>query len=268
MQKCIGLEAFTFDGGLMRILMVTMLMFALVQPLRAQTGSTHSTAQEEDEQLFIELKGALKELTALDESDRKLAQSNQIQVETAQMLDRAEDKIRREEIPPLVERGRAADAMRQRIIDSGCPPDGGEVPIAVAERCNPLISAHRAEVQQIEANMTSIRSRMETIQNTRRAVSETTLANTRQQKTNNTRRDELQATKLRLYGQIITRSITIVENRAKASTACEKLGNEEAHCCLSVVWDGADPNRCSIELIYQVFERAGVFATREVRPVR
>ena len=62
MQKGIVLETFTFEGGLMRIFVVTMLMFVLVQPLSAQAASIPSTAQEELEQLFLELKGALKEL--------------------------------------------------------------------------------------------------------------------------------------------------------------------------------------------------------------
>lgn len=238
-------------------------------PAGSQAASTQSDAQAALDQMSAHLKAALVELTTIDESDKKLAISNQTQIDTTEMLNRSERKIKTEEIPALQERANAADIMRQQAIDMGCPPEGGEAPIDLANRCNPLVRAHRAKVEQIFKDMEVIKGNMATIENTRRAVSETTLANTKQQKANNDRREQLQATKLQLYGEMIRQSLTIVKNKSVANQACKGLPNiEEAHCCLSVIWDGANPNWCGIELIYKVFERSGIFSTREVKPVR
>ena len=248
----------------MQILVATVLALAVVQPSAAQTR----TAQQELDELSAQLRDARKESTELDESDRKLAQSNQVQAETHRMLTRAEERIRAEEVPRIVERGRAADVTRQRIIDSGCPPHGGEVPLAVAQRCNPMIGAHAAEVQRIEADALELRNRLATIERTREAANETTIANARQQSANNARRNELQARQAQLRVQMIQRAVSAHEKRAKATEACKALTPlENAHCCLSVVSDGASPTRCGPEPIYQAFERAGVFGSAVVRPV-
>jgi hypothetical protein len=253
----------------MRMLIATILMFAVVLPAGSQAASMQSDAQATLDQVASQLKAALVELTALDDSDKKLTISNQVQIDTTKMLDRSERKIKTEEIPPLQERANSADIMRQQAIDMGCPPEGGETSIDLANRCNPLVRAHKAKVEQILIDMEVIKGNMATIENTRRAVSETTLANAKQQKANNDRRGQLQANKQQLYGEMIRQSLAIVKNKSVANQACKALPNiEEAHCCLSVIWDGANPNRCGIELIYQVFERSGVFATREVKPVR
>jgi hypothetical protein len=142
-------------------------------------------------------------------------------------------------------------------------------PIDLVNKCNPLIREHKAKIKQILEDNEVIKSKLATIENTRRAVSETTLNNAKQQKANNNRREQLQATKLQIYGEMIRQSLAIVKNKSVASKACKDLPNkEEAHCCLSVIWDGVNPNQCNIELIYQVFGRAGVFGTRVVRPVK
>lgn len=253
----------------MRMLIATILTLAIMLPAGAQAASTQSDAQAALDQMAAQLKAALVELTVIDESDKKLAISNQAQIDTTMLLNRSERRIKSEEIPALAARGREADEMRQQAIDMGCPPEGGVGPIDLVNRCNPLASEHRAKVNQILEDMDFIKGELATIESTRQAVSETTLANAKQQKANNDRREQLQATKQQLYGDMIRQSLAIVKNKSVASQACKALPNiEEAHCCFSVIWDGVSPSRCGIELIYKVFERAGVFATREVKPVR
>jgi hypothetical protein len=253
----------------MKMLIATILMLAIVLPTGAQAANSQSDAQAALDQIAVDLKAALVELTAIDESDKKLAISNQVQIDTTEMLNRSERRIKMEEIPALQERGKAADEMRQQVIDMGCPPEGGEGPIELVNRCNPLAEKHRGIVENILEDMKVIKESLATIESTRQAVSETTLANAQQQKANNYRRDQLQATKLQLYNKMISQSLAIAKNKSIASQACKALSDvEEAHCCLSVVWDGANPDRCGVELIYQVFQRNGIFGTREVKPVR
>jgi len=195
------------------------------------------------------------------------SKDNQRQIETSGMLDRSERRIRSEEIPAIVERGRHADVMRQNALNSGCPEGGGEVPIATANRCNPLVQAHRAEVERIEADVASIKQRLSTISAGREAVSQSTLANAQKQKENNARRQELDASQLQLQSQMAIRALAVAGNRGKATKACKAIKeNEEAHCCLSVVSDGANPARCGVKLIYRVFLDAGLFGTAAVVP--
>lgn len=251
------------------MLIAAILMLAVLLPASSQAASPQSDAQAALDQITAQLKATLVELTAIDESDKKLAISNQVQIDTTQMLNRSERKIKTEDIPPLQMRANAADEMRQRIINMGCPPEGGVGPIDLVNRCNPLVGEHRAKVEQIMKDMEVIKGNLATIEKTRQAVSDTTLANAKQQKDNNNRREQLQATKLQLYGDMIRRSLAIIKNRAVASKACKALPKlEEAHCCLSVISDGVNPNQCGVELIYQVFEKSGVFGTREVKPAR
>src|SRR6476619_7029659 len=103
-----------------------------------------SSPQSDLDALGIKLEGALKEISALEESDKKLKESDARQLETKAMLDRAERKIRAEEVPEIQRRANAADAQRQQAINSGCPEGGGSLPIAEANRCNALVQAHAA----------------------------------------------------------------------------------------------------------------------------
>ena len=219
--------------------------------------------------LGIKLQDAMKQLQALDDSDQAIARSNQVQIDTSQMLDRAERKIRQEEHPRLIERAREADEMKTRLLRSGCPEHGGEVAREVADRCNPQIRAHRAVVERIEADGLELRARFDKIEHTRGEVSKTTLRNAQQQKENNNRRDELQAAKQRIYLEMIRVSIANADRRRKATEACNRREKpEEVHCCHSVINDGANPSRCGVELIYQVFKGGDVFSAPVVRPAR
>lgn len=250
----------------MRILLTITFLLAMVVAANAVQDKKQSDAQEAIDKIMAELKDTLAELSVLDESDKKLALSNKIQLETTEMLNRTENKIKHEDIPALQQRAREADEMRQQAIDSGCPPEGGKAPIDLANRCNPIVRAHRAKVDKILEDKEVIEGNLATIKETREAVSKTTLANAKQQKENNARRDQLKANKLGLYSQLITNSMSIAKAKAAAVNACKSLSGEQAHCCLSVVWDGANPERCEVELIYQVFEKAGIFSTTIIKP--
>jgi hypothetical protein len=142
--------------------------------------------------------------------------------------------------------------------------DGGRVPIALANRCNPLIAASNEEHDKIVKAYQDLKDRLATIAKTRDAVAKTTLANFDRQKTNRARREELQVTKRDLMGQIISRSLSVIANKAAAVKACESLAGEKAHCCLSVVSDGVNPAQCDVELLYQVLENGGAFQSRAV----
>jgi hypothetical protein len=65
------------------------------------------------------------------------------------------------------------------------------VPRAIADQCNSKAQALNHEHAEIEADEKSMKGQLATIAKTRQAVTETTLANARQQKANNARRDEL-----------------------------------------------------------------------------
>ena len=103
---------------------------------------------------------------------------------------------------------------------------------------------------------------------TRTAVTVTTLDNFGQQKKNKAALTDLQARKLALYSQVITRSMNLVKGKAAASQACTSLPLEKASCCLQVVSDGRGPAQCDAELLFKLFAKAGAFSTTEVMPIK
>jgi len=233
-------------------------------------GAT-ARSEEDDPQAAIDktigqLKGTMRELSALDESDKALAKSNKAQSDTTQMLKNAEDKIRTVEAPRLNERAGRYDQNVAAIIASGCPMGGGRVPVALADRCNPLITASNTEHDRILKAAQDLKDRLATIAKTREAVSKTTLANFQKQKANQARREELQTTRRNLMAEVISRSMRVIASKAAAARACESLPDEKAHCCLSVVSDGANPAQCDVELLYKVFENGGAFRSAAVMP--
>jgi uncharacterized protein YdcH (DUF465 family) len=253
------------SGGAHTRLLIALGIILLLVSSNAQAQEESGSAQALVDQAIAGLKGTMRELSSLDTSDKKLAQSNQAQTDTLGMLKRAEEKIKTVEVPALTERGRLYDIHRQSLIDSGCPVDGGVVPVAVANRCNPLTRANNIEHEKILADLQRLKARATDIENTRQAVYKTTLANAKQQKANNARRDELQAAKLQLMSTVITRSLSLIADKSAAMRACESLEAEKAHCCLSVVSDGANPNQCDVELLYKVLS-GGALQARVVVP--
>jgi hypothetical protein len=252
-------------GTHMRILLTIGLILMAVSS-NAQSQEEPSAAQTAIDKAVADLKGTMREVSSLDNSDKALAKSNKVQSDTTGMLNRAENKIQTIEVPALTERGRLYDIHRQSLIDSGCPVDGGVVPEAVANRCNPLVRANNLEHERILKDLQNLKDRATTITKTRKAVSDTTLANAKKQKANNARREELQAAKLQLMAQVITRSLSLITDKSAAINACGSLPDEKAHCCLSVVSDGVDPNQCDVELLYKVLENGGALQTRAVVP--
>src|ERR1044072_6753048 len=169
---------------LMKTLLTITFTFTLVLSATSGQEKKPSEAQTAIDNLLAEMKGTLAKATALDESDKKLAISNQTQSDTTAMLNRSENKITHEEIPKVMERSQRWDAKRQQHIDSGCPAEATMLPKPVAERCNQETDALMAERAQILKDAQSLKDQLTTIEKTRQAVSETTLANAQKQKEN------------------------------------------------------------------------------------
>jgi integrase len=189
---------------------------------------------------IADLGSLMKELNALDESDKEIARSNRLQIETTQLLDRRENKIMHEDLPALKERSEKHDQERQRIIASGCAEEAGMVPKAVADRCNPLIHRSNEEQKQLTAELLELRKEKDDVDNERATVSATTYANGQKQKANNARRDELLAEKKQLEAKLLD-----LKNK---TTACAKLLRQRGITCEKIKlrcgmvhFDGSDP---------------------------
>jgi hypothetical protein len=247
------------------ILLAVTLVF-LPFGLTARSQEDPDSPQAAIDKAMAGLKGVMRELSSLDESDKALAKSNQAQSDTGQMLKTTENRIRTVDGPKLTVRARLYDQNVTKITAGGCPPGGGVVPAALADRCNPLITASNEEHDRIVRAAQDLKDRLASIAKTRDAVTKTTLTNFARQKANQARREELQVTRRDLMTQIISRSLSLIANKAAAVRACESLTDEKAHCCLSIVSDGANPAQCDIELIYKVLENGGAFRSQAVVP--
>lgn len=248
----------------MKFLLAITLMFAAVLTANAQAEEERSEAEVEVQKAMTELRQIPSDIKLLDESNKKLAISNQVQTETTKMLNRQEQKIKNEDAPSLMGKVNEFDEKVQKILSRGCganfTPDR-----ELAEYCNAANDEARKERTSIEATQTDLRNRMQMIIQTRTAVSETTLKNFEQQGKNDAALNNLQARKLTLYSQVITRRMRLAKSNAIASQACKSLPLEKASCCLQVVSDGRNPAQCDVELLFKLFENAGAFSTTEVR---
>lgn len=212
-------------------------------------------------------------LQALDESDRKLAISDQAQIDTTDLLKRSERRILEEDRPRWKVRWDAFQLSKQQHIASGCPWDGGQLPEADADRCNRAIIPLNTELAALVKEEARLNGLLADIATTRQAVTDTTLANWRQRKTNYALRDDLEALKAsqeaelrKLYVAAIIEAVGQAKLRDKASRACEAITKiEESVCCHRVVWDQVPPAQCDVPLIYGVFERAGIFQSTIIR---
>jgi hypothetical protein len=53
-----------------------------------------------------------------------------------------------------------------------------------------------------------------------------------------------------------------LKNKVAAEKACNSVASAEGQvCCHKVVFDGADPKLCNIEIMCQAFERGGLFGS-------
>lgn len=203
-------------------------------------------------------KDNFEKLTALDKSDKALKVSNDAQAFSTKAADKMEREVKEASGPLQMEANRA-DQMRARLLAMGCPEGGGSVAIELANRCNPLIAQHKALVASILGRANALKTKMATARTLRERITKTTLKNVEQQKRNNTERARLQAQKL----EIQTRAVMVgLKNKVAAEKACASVASSEGQvCCHRVVFDGADPKVCGIELMCQWFEHAGMFKT-------
>lgn len=203
-------------------------------------------------QIGVEIQGPLNDLDSLDKQDKDLKTSEDAQV----FANEAEHKQRariESEVTQVQMDANEADQMRQRIIDSGCPPEGGEVPIELANRCNPQIDAHRAKVEEIMQRAKSLKEQMDQVNELRDNISATVLANVQKRKQIDADRERLTAERDRL--QTLAIEELLKRTKLGAAKACT------SECCHRVIYDGADPKLCGIGLICQSFQNAGLFGS-------
>lgn len=250
----------------MKILLVMTTLLITLATATAQTNEKKNEAEIAVEKAMIELRQIPSDMKVLEESNKKLAISNQVQDDTTKMLNKQEQQIKNEEVPALLSRARKFDENIQNVLNRGCGANQTTDP-NLARFCNSENEKARIERDALLAAQDSLGKRMQMIADARKAVTRTTLANFAQEKTNNAAISDLQSKTLELHSQVITRSMSIVRSNAIASQACKTLSPlEKASCCLSVVSDGRNPAQCDVELLFKLFENAGAFRTAEVKP--
>lgn len=216
----------------------------LAQTSPSATAPKKQTVQRADQaeidKLLADLSDVLKELRAIDDSDKEIARSNQLQTDTTELLDRRENKIMHEDLPDLQQRAQKHDQERARIIASGCSEKAEFVPPEVANRCNPLIRKNNAERDELMTEAQALRDQKDQVDRERLAVSATTLANAQKQKQNNARRDDLLVSKNSLEEKLLALK--------KTTDSCQRLLRQRGVTCEKiklrcgmVQFDGSDP---------------------------
>jgi hypothetical protein len=176
------------------------------------------------------------------------------------MLKKQANKLQYEDAPAIDKRIDELQEKARRLLASGCAADV-TTDAELARRCNAANDEVRKERAAIKADQESLGEKAVWIGEMRQAAYDTTAKNATQQKKNNADYNDLLAKKLALFQDVITRSLSIVENQAVARKACVSLPLEEAHCCLSVVNDRKNPKECDIgiEALFNLFTNGGVF---------
>jgi hypothetical protein len=238
--------------GVLCILIIALSLSALPQPA-PQTGSDGTRQQQIDDttaqlkNTILQLNNTLGDLEALDDSDAALKKSDQAQIETSQMIDKGLYKIEHEDIPGITERGRRWDNERQQYIDSGCPPGGGMVPAAVADRCNPIKDRLNAEREKLLADAQSVMNSKAEYERLREDVAARTLANAAQEKANNARREDLLAQKIQLEAARKKFEARLIDLR-NGIDSCARLLRQRGVTCETIkvkcglIFDGGDPD--------------------------
>ena len=187
-------------------------------------------------------------LTTLNQSDAKLKQSDQTQIDTSRMVQKQLDKLKYETLPAIQARANSWDIKRQNHISSGCPAGGGTAPIAQANRCNAETASLMAERAQILSDADAAMKQKAQYEQLRDAVSATTLSNAAQEKANNAQRDALNALKAQLDASKKQLEAKL-ENLKKGIDSCAKLlARRGVSCetikarCGNIQFDGADPD--------------------------
>jgi len=210
--------------------------------------------QKEIDAITAELKGLSPQeadisaqLTTLDKSDADLKKSDQAQIDTSQMVERQLNKLKNETMPAIQARANAWDVKRQNHINSGCPAEGGRMPVDQANRCNAETDMLMAERGRIFSDAESATKEREQYEQLRGAVTATTLSNAAKEKANNAQRDALNAQKAQLEATR-KRLEAKLEDLKKGIDSCAKvLSQRGASCetikarCGNIQFDGADP---------------------------
>jgi multidrug efflux pump subunit AcrA (membrane-fusion protein) len=188
------------------------------------------------------------QLTALDKSDADLKKSDQAQIDTSQMVQTQLNRLGNETLPAIQARADAWDIKRQNHINSGCPAEGGRMPVDQANRCNAETDALMAERGKILADGESALQQKRQYESLRDSVTATTFANAAKEKANNAQRDALNAQKTELDAAK-KRLETTLEGLKKGIDSCAKLLLQRgASCekikaqCGNIQFDGADPD--------------------------
>jgi hypothetical protein len=233
------------------------LLIALCTAVPAYAQSVDATLDG----IIKDSKGNFEKLTAIDKSDKALIVSNDAQSFSTKAANKAEKEVKDATAPLQMDANRA-DQMRNQLLAMGCPENGGVVPLALAQRCNPLIAQHTALRDAVLRKANELKNKMQTVRTLRENIAKTTLKNVERKKRNDEERAKLLAQKL----EIKTRAVIAgLKNKVAAEKACNSMSNAEGQvCCHKTVFDGADPKLCGIELMCQTFERGGVFGGRLV----
>jgi hypothetical protein len=245
----------------MKVLLAMTLAFATALTANAQENSDLEIAIQTS---MRELAQVPKDMLLIDESNKKLARSNQAQTDTTEMLNKQARKLQDEEAPAIDKRIDKLKEKARQLLASGCGADT-TTDAELARRCNAANDELAKQRDALKADQESLKKRAVLIGEGRKAVAATTLKNAAQQKKNNADYNDLVSKKLALFQDVITRSLKIVERQAMASKACASLQPlENASCCLSVVNDGKPARECDIgvEALFNLFKNGGVFPNR------
>lgn len=188
------------------------------------------------------------QLTTLDKSDADLKKSDQAQIDTSQMVEKQLYRLKNETLPAIQARANAWDVKRQNHINSGCPAEGGRMPVDQANRCNAETDALMAERGRIFADAESATKERAQYEQLRDAVTATTLSNAAKEKANNAQRDALNAQKAQLEATR-KRLEAKLEDLKKGIDSCAKvLSQRRVSCetikarCGNIQFDGGDPS--------------------------
>lgn len=186
-------------------------------------------------------------LTTLDKSDADLKKSDQAQIDTSKMVETQLNRLKNETLPALQASANAWDVKRQNHINSGCPAEGGRMPVDQANRCNAETDALMAERAKIFSDVEAAVNQRTQYEQLRNAVTATTLSNAAKEKANNAEREALNAQKSQLEATR-KRLEAKLEDLKKGIDSCAKvLTQRGVSCetikarCGNIQFDGADP---------------------------
>ena len=199
-----------------------------------------ATDQKEIDSIVAELNATVvkeadvsAQLTALDRADAELKKSDQAQTDTSQMVQVQLNRLKSETLPAIQARANAWDVKRQNHINSGCPAEGGRMPVDQANRCNAETDALMAERARIMSDADSAVKQREQYESLRNAVSATTLSNAAKEKANNAQRDALNAQKAEM--EAAKKRLTArLDDLKKGIDSCAKLLTQRGASCESI----------------------------------